>query len=64
MNLSTKQKRDCDCDSQTCEPSYGYQRGEGSGRVNWEFGINRYKLLYIEQTARSSCGTQDTRTYL
>ena len=31
---------------QTC----GCQRGRGGGgRLDWEFGIGRYKLLYIKQ---------------
>ena len=25
-------------------------RGKGEGRINWEFGINIYTLLYIKQT--------------
>lgn len=27
--------------------TFGYQRGEGRGRTNWEHEINRYKLLHI-----------------
>ena len=29
--------------------TYGYQRGKGRGGINEEFGISRYKLLYIKQ---------------
>ena len=29
--------------------TYGYQRGKGRGGKNWEFGMNRYTLLYIKQ---------------
>ena len=28
--------------------NYGYQRGRWGG-INWEFGINRYTLLYMKQ---------------
>ena len=28
--------------------TYGYQRGKGGEEINWEFGINRYILLYIK----------------
>ena len=31
------------------QKTYGYQRGEGEGGVNQEFGISRYTLLYIKQ---------------
>ena len=43
MNLNTKQKETRRHRKQT----YGYQRGEGG--TNQEYGINRYKLLYIKQ---------------
>ena len=42
MNLSTKQKQTHRHREQTC----GCQ--EGWGGKDWEFGINRCKLLYIE----------------
>ena len=29
------------------ENTHGYQRGK-RGKINWEFGMNRYTLLYIE----------------
>ena len=29
---------------QTC----GCQRGEGGSGMNWEFGVSRHKLLYLE----------------
>ena len=46
MNLFTKQKQTQSCRKQT----YGYQRGKvGGGDRNWEFGVNRYTLLYVEK---------------
>ena len=42
MNLFTKPKQTHRHRKQT----YGYQRGRGG--VNWEFGINRYPVLYIK----------------
>ena len=44
MNLFTKQKQAHRHRKQT----YGYQRGGGS-RINQEFGIKIYTLLYIKQ---------------
>ena len=44
MNLFTKQKQAHRYRKQI----YGYQRRKGWGRINWEFGISRYKLLYIK----------------
>ena len=43
MNLFTKQKQTHGHREQTC----GCQGGDG-GRLEWEFGITRCKLLYIE----------------
>ena len=43
MNLSTKQKQTHRHREQTC----GCQRGAGRGGKDWEFGMNRGKLLYI-----------------
>ena len=44
MNLSMKQKQNQGHREQTG----GYQGG-GDGRgLDWEFGISRYKLVYIE----------------
>ena len=40
INLSTKQKQTHRYGEQTC--------GCQGGRMDWEFGISRYKLLYIE----------------
>ena len=46
MNLSTKQKQTHRHGEQTC----GCQGGRGAGGgMEWEFGISRCKLLYIEQ---------------
>ena len=44
VNLFTKQKQTHRHRKQT----YGYQRGKG-GRINQEFGISKYILLYIKQ---------------
>ena len=45
MNLSTKQKQTHRHREQTC----GCQEGGGCRRrKDWEFGISRCKLLYIE----------------
>ena len=44
MNLYTKQKQTHRHRKQT----YVYQRGDGRGGTNWEYGIKRYKLLYIK----------------
>ena len=43
MNLFIKQKQTCRHRKQT----YSYQSGKG--RINQEFEINRYTLLYIKQ---------------
>ena len=43
-NLSTKQKQT----HRHREQTYGCQRG-GSGGMDWNFGISRCKLLYIER---------------
>ena len=43
VNLSTKQKQTHRPRKQTC----GCQGGDG-GRLQWEFGISRCKLLYTE----------------
>ena len=45
MNLYTKQKQTHRHKKQT----YGYQRGKAEGGINWEFGSDRYILLYIKQ---------------
>ena len=44
MNLSMKQKQIHRHREQTC----GCQRGGGGRGMDWEFGISRCKLLYIE----------------
>ena len=45
MNLYTKQKQTHRHRKQTC-----LQKGKGKGGgTNQEYGINRYKLLYIKQ---------------
>ena len=53
MNLSMKQKWTHGHREQTC----GCQRGGGGGEgMEWEFGVSRCKLLYIEWiTTRSDC---------
>ena len=28
--------------------TYSYQRGKEGGRINWEFEMNRYTVLYIK----------------
>ena len=45
MNLFTKQKQT----HRYRKYTYGYQRGKSWGRINQEFGINRYTLLSIKQ---------------
>ena len=44
MNLFTKQKQSHRLQKQT----YGYQSGNVGGRINYEFAINIYTLLYIK----------------
>ena len=44
MNLSMKQKQTHRHREQTC----GCQGRRGGGGMNWEFGVSRCKLLYIE----------------
>ena len=44
MNLSIKQKQTHIHREQIC----GGQGREGGGRMDWEFGISRGKLLYTE----------------
>ena len=48
MNLFTKQKQT----HRHRKQIYGYQRGKVRGRINYEFGINRYELLYIKQISK------------
>ena len=43
MNLFTKQKEIHWHRKQT----YGYQRGKGGGRINYELGVNRYSMYKI-----------------
>ena len=45
MNLSMKQKQNQGRREQTCGCQGG---GEGRGGMEWEFGVSRCKLLYIE----------------
>ena len=35
-------------DSQTLKTNLRLPKGKGGGRINEEFGINRYTLLYIK----------------
>ena len=52
MNLSTQQR-------QTHRPVVA--KGEGSGgETNWEFGISRYTLLYVQWITESYCIAQGT----
>ena len=44
VNLLAEQKQTQRHGTQTC----GYQVGKVLGRINWEFGNNRYTLLYIK----------------
>ena len=44
MNLSVKQNQTHRHRAQTC----GCQRGEGRGGMEWEAGVSRCKLLYVE----------------
>ena len=44
MNLFTEQKQ-----THSVENKLMVTKGEmGGGGINWEFGINRYKILYIK----------------
>ena len=43
MNLSTEKKL-MDLGEQTC----GCQGGKGGNRMDWEFGVNRCKLLHLK----------------
>ena len=45
MNLSTKQKQTHKHGEQTC----GCQRGGRMSEMDWEFGLNRCKLLPLER---------------
>ena len=45
MKLFTKQKQTHRLRKQT----YSYQRGKVGGRIDWEFGIDIYTLLYLKQ---------------
>ena len=45
MDLFTKQKKTHRHRKQT----YGNQKEKGRGGINWEFGINRYRLPNIKQ---------------
>jgi len=44
MNLSVKHKQTHRHREQIC----GCQGRRGRGRMDWEFGVSRHKLLYIE----------------
>ena len=47
MNLFTKQE-------QTQKTNLWLPKGEGGGRINQEFGISRYKLLYKNQISNKA----------
>lgn len=60
MNLYTKQNQTDRHRTQI----YGYQRRKGGwGGVNEQYGINRYKLLYIKQISNKDL-LQNTRNYI
>ena len=42
--------------------TYGYQRGEGWGGINWEFGINICIPIYIKQINNKNL-LQSTKRY-
>ena len=44
MNLSTEKKQSHRHGEQTC----GCQGGERGAGMDWEFGVNRCKLLHLE----------------
>ena len=44
MNLSTEKKQTYGLGEQTC----GCQGGEGGSGMDWEVGVSRCKLLYLE----------------
>ena len=48
MNIFAKQKWTHRCRKQVC----GYQRGMGG--IKYELGVNRYTLVSIKKTARST----------
>ena len=52
MNLSTKQKQTQRHREQTCSCQGGGGRGDGR-QMEWEFGVSRCKLLYIEWINRT-----------
>ena len=43
------------------EQTYGCQGGGGEGGIDWEFGISRCELLYIDIN-ESLCCTPETNT--
>ena len=51
MNLSIEQKQTHRCGQQTCSCQ---ERGEGKW-MDWEFGVNRCKLLYLGRIDNESC---------
>lgn len=56
MNLFTKQKHTHGRGKQI----YGYQRAKQQRGIHYEFGINRYALLYIRLITRIYCAVQGT----
>ena len=57
MNLYTKQKQIHRHRKQT----FGYEKGKEGRRINQEYRINRYKLLYIKLRSNQDlqCSTED-----
>ena len=43
MNLAAEKKQTHGHEGDTC----GCQGGEGGNGMDWEFGVSRYKLLYL-----------------
>ena len=50
MNLSTEKKQSHGCGEQICP----FQEGRGRSGRDWEFGVNRCKLLHLEWISNES----------
>ena len=60
MNIPTKQKQT----HTKREQAHCCQRGAGEGGRGWEFGVNGYKLLYIEWINKAlPCSTENYIQY-
>ena len=51
MNLAAEKKQTHGHEGDTC----GCQGGEGGNGMDWEFGVSRYKLLYLEWISNEAC---------